>query len=48
MHCLSHYTHVVLDFSFNDQKEGSKDVPLYASVYTVCVVQLAAHTVSGK
>jgi len=39
---------VVLNLSFSDQKEGSKDSPLYASVYTACVVQLAAHIVSGK
>ena len=45
---MNHYAIVVLDFSFSDQKEGSKDVPLYVSVYTACVVQLAAHTVSGK
>ncbi len=48
MQCLSHHAIVVLDFSLGDQKEGSKDVPLYVSVYTACVVRLATHTVFGK
>ncbi len=40
MQCLSHNAVIVLD--------GSKDVPLYVSVYTACVVRLTARTVFEK